>query len=629
MIKILTADNVWLDVLDKTEISFEENSKFFDSNIFQFDFSSTVDLPFSPNNNLFFANLTDGKALVSVYSDGIFVDKYYLKLLSKKENITKNTGSYNVEFNSIYDTINDEFGKKYLPDLVQYEDTIAFPNMNTTNPEDTTLLDWLANEQLNPRDVPYRFPQYSLIKDIDGEMGIAETLNKNFGNIIECNFFDWQSPHPGYGNTREFYYHRGVVYNGYYPNGDKNNTNWLDFPIRPWSIAVPCFNYIWVMREALKIMGYELQIEYKSKDIEDKINNIVMLNNYNILNFKVLAERQEKIKEITAHDGTLLNTNYIYSKLSIWDWDPNITIKAKNHLPKVTISDLILDFVIKTGCELKIDGNTVKLSVFDLNKIDGKSYDFDPNIERKFNNILNTTILKYEYKEDKNTDNIPNYEIKGNSDNSNEVVSIFCPVLHKKSNINYGSGDVDVQMSYIIASPNIDSQLCEIVLRKANYKYTKTYDTDEVFVGVLFEEENSIVFVTTNSIDPYCAFSWMKSGTKNANFLLKLDKSPNTIFLFYRLQAFDFIEDFSLHWEDDSTKKGVVSNFYKDKFDLFKARNFALVKSKFSPSEFYDFSHYAAINLQGKKHFPLRRKYTLPFSKNPIIEYDAYEPALN
>jgi hypothetical protein len=121
----------------------------------------------------------------------------------------------------------------------------------------------------------------------------------------------------------------------------------------------------------------------------------------------------------------------------------------------------------------------------------------------------------------------------------------------------------------------------------------------------------------------------MKSGSKNVNFLLKREQSPFTLYLFYKLQAFDFIDDFSLHWDDDGTKKGIVSNFYKDKFDLFKARNFALVKSKFSPSEFYDFSHYAAINIQGKKHYPLQRKYTLPFSKNPIIEYDAYEPALN
>jgi len=548
MIKILTADNVWLDVLDKTEISFQENSKFFDSNIFQFDFSSTVDLPFSPNNNLFFANLTDGKALVSIFSDGIFIDKYYLKLLSKKENIAKNTGSYNVEFNSIYDTINDEFGKKYLSDLVQYEDVIAFPNMNAISPEDTTLLDWLANEQLNPRNVPYRFPQYSLIKDIDGETSIAETLNKNFGNIVECNFFDWQSPHPGYGNTREFYYHRGVVYNGYYPNGDKNNHNMLDFPIMPWSIAVPCFNYIWVMREALKTMGYELQIEYKSKDIEDKLNNKIIPNNYNILNFRSTAERQ--IKEEKYMTGAVVqNITTTYTKLIIWDWIPKFIINAKNHLPKVTISDLILDFVIKTGCELTIDGAVVKLSVFDLNEIENKNLDVEPNIERKFNNVLNNTILKYDYKEDNNQDNIPNYEIKGNSDNSNEVTAIFCPIFQKKNTVDYGSGNIAVIMSYIIGSPNIDAQLSESIQRRTKYNYIRRDNNPNLeYVGFLFEEENIVTFVTTNQLDPYCAFSWRKSGSKNVNFLLKREQSPFTLYVSYKLQAFDFIEDFSLHW---------------------------------------------------------------------------------
>jgi hypothetical protein len=381
------------------------------------------------------------------------------------------------------------------------------------------------------------------------------------------------------------------------------------------------------MREALKKMGYKLQIEYKSKDIENKLNNLLILNNYNILNYRATAERQ--IHQYIGNVGQIVGTEY--KKLIIWDWIPNIKVNAQNHLPNLTISELILDFVIKTGCELKIDGDVVKLIVFDLSKIDEKTYQLDPNIERKYNNLLNTTVLKYDYKEDENKDNIPNYEITGNSDNLNEVVSLVCPVLHKKSTVNYGSGgDVAVQLSYIIASPNIDPEITESIQRRVKYKYNYNNSTLAwEITGSLFEEEIIATFVKTNQIDPYCAFSWMKSGSKNVNFLIKREQSPFTLYLFYKLQAFDFIDDFSLHWDDDGAKKGIVSNFYKDKFDLFKARNFASIKSKFSPAEFYDFSHYAAINIQGKKHYPLQRKYTLPFSKNPIIEYDAYEPALN
>jgi hypothetical protein len=622
MIAIITLDGTYLDLPENLELPFEENSKFFDANIFTFDYSNSFDLPFTNRNNIFFQSIGGNKTKVDVISDGNWVGTFYIKVLELKRNVNTGIGSYNVQLESVFSKFNEELTNTKIKDVFEYDETISFPNMNTISFEDTTIWDWLANEQNTPRNVPYRFPQYSLVKDIEGEISMAETLNKNYGNIVEVNWFDAKSLHPSYIKNIQFFVWKGVVMQGYFPEGNKI-INWLDFPIRTWSIAVPCFFYTYVLEKCLNKMGYDVSFNFKSLAVEAKIRNLVLNNNYNILNYRVLAERQ--IKEQRGHVDQIVST--VYSKLSIWDWIPELVIKGKNHVPDITVSDLLFDFIIKSGGGFEIDGNKIKFTFLESKENDiPKKY--GANATEKYEEILGNHIFKYEYEEDKNDDNIKDFVINNGTknDTNNEIVSKIVPVLHRRKNVNtVAQGIFDTVSSYIIGAPNIDKTKTESIQKKVRYEYR--YNNDDSVeaweLSRVFEEEYyEAPFVNDNKCPLFCSFVWKRTDLKNVNVLLK---SGSDYVEYKSLQSFEWEDIISLQWTT-ADKIGLVDTMYTDKLVLFQTSKYHEVGVLFNFQEFKNFSHYDWVNFLGRKCYPLKRKYTLPFSTNPQIEYNLYEP---
>lgn len=619
MIQIKTLSGIFLDVSKDQELNFEENSKFFDSNVFSFDYSNSFDLPFTNTNNQFFRKIKNKSVSVEILSDGIHVGIFIMKLLEEKTDLSKNTGSYNVQLESPFSSFNNFLSKKKVNEVFEYNETISFPNMNGESYDDTTMWEWLYNEQQNPREVPYRFPQYSLIQDIQGEISLAETMNKNFGNIVECNWFDVKPLHPSYGTSRQFFVNKGVVMHGYYPEGTQD-PGWLDFPIRIWSIAVPCFKMRYVLEFCLNKLGYELELNYKSTEIEDRINNIVLLNNYNILNWRSSSERQ--IKETLGNVDQILGTQY--TKLSIWDWIKELVINGKNHVPNISISELLFDFMIKSGGNFTLNGNKISIS-FDKAKENTIPKKWHRNVSTKYEEIIGNHIFKYEYDVAENEDNIPDYVINNGTDNenNNEITSIIVPALHRKKSVTNTQGTYDAIMSYITGAPNIDKTLSESIQKKTKYEYKYNNDSDQYELARVREQEfYEAIFVTTNPVPRFCGFVIKRTDKQNVNFLIASDTNALP---YPSIQAYDTFENFlSLKWILNNT--GIIEIFYKDKLQLFQTNKYHEVEILYNSEEFNRFNHYDFINFLGRKTFALKRSYTLPFSKNPQIKYSLYEP---
>jgi hypothetical protein len=77
----------------------------------------------------------------------------------------------------------------------------------------------------------------------------------------------------------------------------------------------------------------------------------------------------------------------------------------------------------------------------------------------------------------------------------------------------------------------------------------------------------------------------------------------------------------SLRWEGE---KGIFEKQYKPTLLILMAKLISYVKAKASIELFNKFSHYHYHPINGKRGFPLLRKYKLPLSANNEIDLDFY-----
>ena len=144
-----------------------------------------------------------------------------------------------------------------------------------------------------------------------------------------------------------------------------------------------------------------------------------------------------------------------------------------------------------------------------------------------------------------------------------------------------------------------------------------------VFIGVresLSGVHDNVIGTSINEIIKYCGFiqNYLSNPIKNP-FI----GDPSTIFMTENPMVLDYLDSLNLWWTKNN--QGIVDVFYTGVFWLLRSKKQHRILVLHRYDEFKDFDFYKYFELDGRKVFPLARKYTLPLSTNPEIEMECHE----
>lgn len=649
MIEITTHLESWtLDLERDTTIPIEENSKSFDSNPFHFDFAYSINLPYSSTNVQLFHKYEFEKFKIALKSDGIFIGNFYAKITGADINLNTFTGSYTLEIFSLFSDLNDTATDAMIRDHYIYEELVDSADVSHEDilADEPPLHAWYRLAQRNPDpDKPYRFPEYSIIKDIrDADNNLykpdyADTLGEDFGNITLINHLN--NTHPAHTNVGPYVdylvlYDIGdlqpIDYNtppiSYCPDATSTITknfllNQVAQPRRLWGLVCPCFNYIDVLEKCLNHLGYSVVFDWKNADTETFFKGLYLLNNYNIYNTNI--ERKEgKLMlywpvQIGSYHPIMLQDilNYVATNSTV-TFSTSETIQAKNHIPDITILELINDFMAKANVIVDIEASTI---IFREIKIRQSTSDIEMNPNIKTTRIENSAdkVLKYNYPVEDNPQNIPDYRLTTNFKEKEEIPSDIVPahVIHEV--VASSPADVYFWFSYIVGQPSIDP---DKNIEKITYWIT-TYQlcADTEVVEPDSEKTESLKLYRIEECPKYCTeilydadiLSLYTQAAIFANFF------PNLTYVCIASEYHPNLR--TLRWE---TAQGIYEQHYKSTLLLLMAKVLIQFSALCTIDQWNSFSHHDYFWHLGKRLFPLRRQYTLPLSLNPLIRYDGY-----
>jgi hypothetical protein len=627
MISIVTAQGIYLDLLDNTTIRFEENSKSIDGNVLDFDWSSSFDMPFTAVNNTFFRELENGdnKAkMVALYSDGILIDQYYIELLEKFENKANGKGVYKAQLTSQYVNLKSNVEESKIRDLFEYEDVITVDEWTPNNQrfyleEKGLIRKLMALKASGLTDKPWKLPSYSLVDDFNEipNTYYAETLDKNFGSIVEVNnFTDFghgQSGIPFIVGNR--YVRNNLVWkieDIRYQNQTYNNTHNFYYPIRVWSPCIPCFSYVYVLNQVFAKLGYTIDVEYISSYYKDVFEKLLILNNYNILTPEIHVELILKLTQYSL--GLDIYKEHYTRPIGNWfnghGGIEGLRIIGSKHIPDISAFELLQDFAIKIGAEIKISGNRIFVKQQKLKQ--GKSpMTIHKEIQTSYN-ISKFGSFIYTYEDAENPDNVPDYVI--NKD-GNDKESIIVPI-----HIRYKNPTDTNFMNYCIGKVSSNYGDAVQTIRKLTFVYSYGYNE---FLGLresLSGVHDNVIGTSINEIIKYCGFiqNYLANPIKNP-FI----GAPSTIFMTENPMVLDYFENFNLWWTKNN--QGIVDVFYAGVSSLLNSSKQHRIVALNRHEEFNEFDFYKYFEIDGRKVFPLARKYTLPLSNNPEIEMECHE----
>ena len=664
-----------LDLNPDTELSQEENSKKQDANIVNIDFSSSFNLPYSPENIQAYDRYGFEKFRCQLYSDGFLIGEYTAKFRENTFNHNDKKGNLTIQLGVLYDSLREDMDNMKLPDALDGIFWTINPSGVSPATDETKIHKWLSQEQTTPSgSYPFRFPEYGLVDKYEGSFPVpdyeADTLSSDdkqgFKNWVPVNHFNNQqkelpSRAPFTLGTTPVFPDKIVKYNVLYDRLSYNmkffdtqddapiatavtqaGTGFSHFyrndpqPRRIWGLACPCFPYLWVMEKALEKMGYRLVIEWDNSDHKQLFENLLVLNNYNI--FDIVINRIEGYarywESIPFGGGTISQEDI--SMRTYWVGDDNpifiagskptavleystYDVIAKNHVPDISVADIVDDFIAKTNMEIVIDGSSFifrkPLIVQDENK-----RAFDPEIKIQAFEWKMKKKLIYKY-DDEREDNIPDYIVVEDGDQEENIESPIVPVyLHYKSR---PAGN-DGYFPFIVGSPAINKDLNQVNL--------------EIYESHIFYKAS--VLASPLTWIPALAPSYLIDKEVKAEYdvtacpkfcgvLIPFSALPNVgLYYFHETYLMETIaapyhlNGRTLKWQDAT---GIFEINYKSYLAIFKAKLIHLFREKYSPETFQNFSHYKFFNLLGRKVFGMKRKYTLPLSRNPMIEYEGYE----
>ena len=659
------------------ELPMEENSKKQDANIINIDFSTTFSLPYAPENLAAFNRYGFNKFPCQLYSDGVLIGEYTAKIRENNYNINNYTGSLSIQLSSIYDSLMSDLEAKLLPDALDGIFWVIDPSGVSPDTDETYIHKWLSQEQNTPSgSYPFRFPEYNIIKDYKGSLAepkfVEDTLvsdkKQGFGSCVPVNRLNNDYPDlpdvsadtPGVASSppREIKYNilydnltynmnffdtdslapvtlgvtrSGPGYSHFYPN--------VPQPRRIWSLICPCFPYLWVLEKSLESMGYRLAIEWGNDAQKALFENLFILNNYNI--FDIRIRRVEGYVEYWEQISPLSPFNWEdISRRTYWVGDgnpvvptftslpglsmgpiqehPTYFVIAKNHVPPISIATLLNDLIAKTNMEVVIQANEVTIRR-PLVVQDEAQRSYAPEIKTMENEYRQNKRLKYKY-EVEGDDNIPDYSIISDSKDSDDIESEVVPVyLHTEN-----SGGLDRYFCFFQGDPSFNASRHSV----------------EIY---LFP---SYVFGDNTVQSPMAAATWVNSVPATSSPVPEEDNYITTdcypvcgvminytvmaLFAMYFLKGFGLMSIVAPYHQNGQTLKwqdvtGLFAVNYKNYLGIFKSKVVHYFSEICSPQSFQKFSHYKFFALLGRKVFPLKRKMTLPFSKNPLIEYEGYE----
>lgn len=647
MIEITTHLESWtLDLERDTTIPIEENSKSFDANPFHFDFAYSINLPYSSTNVQLYQKYEFEKFKITLKSDGIFIGNFYAKIKTDDTNLNTFTGSYTLEIFSLFSDLNDTATDAKIRDHYIYEEDIDF---TTVNPEDKLYSDepnmhaWYRLAQRNPNpDKPYRFPEYSIMKDIKDSgdnpyiPDYADTLGEDFGNIILVNHLNYtHPPHTAtepyvrylvlydIGNYQPINYNTGTIY---FCDGQGNFTknvqyNQIGEPRRIWGLVCPCFNYIEVLEKCLNHLGYSVIFDWNNADTEAFFKGLYLLNNYNIYNTNIERKEVKAKFDVPPNnpyaDLETIVFNYV-SPFSSLIFPNNETIDGKNHIPDITILELINDFIVKSNTIVDIEASTI---IFREIKIRQSTADIEINPNIKTTRIENSAdkVLKYNYPIEDNPQNIPDYRLTTNFKEKEEIPSDIVPahVIHEV--VPSSPADVYFWFSYIIGQPSIDP---EKNIEKITYWLTTFHLCDNTESTVPDDDRvTDTKLYRIEECPKYCAEILYDTDILSlySQVLIFANFFPN---LNYVCIASEYHPNLrTLRWE---TTQGIYEQHYKSTILLLMAKVLIQFSALCTIDHWNSFSHHDYFWHLGKRLFPLRRQYTLPLSLNPLIRYDGY-----
>lgn len=667
-----------LDIAAGTTLSQEENSKKQDANIVNIDFSASFNLPYSPANIQAYNRYGFEKFRCQLYSDGFLIGEYTAKIRENTFNHNDKTGSITIQLTTLYDSLVEDMDKTNLVDAL---DSISWTiDVTGTSPDtaggEMRIHNWLAQEQNTPSGVyPFRFPEYGMVDKYDGTFPEpkyeADTMvsdeNFGFGSWVPVNHFNNQYERlpdrtpatPGIAAFPDKYIKYNILYDrmSYHIGPGDSKDAWLinpgvtqtgtgfshlyandPQPRRIWGLACPCFPYLWVLEKALDDMGFRLVIEWDNADHKELFERLLILNNYNIFDVKIQrVEGYAKYYYGLPFGGGVVNwedtglftywlggNNPIFptAPTALEDYD-TYTISAKNHVPNITVGDLVNDFVAKTNMEVVLDGGAIifrkPIVIQDENK-----RTFAPEVKTQAYEWKMKKNLVYKYL-DVRDDNIPDYKIVEDGGDEENIESPIVPVyIHEKP-----TGGIGAAFPFIVAIPAIDDTRNTAKVKV--YKKPQFNDSTVVFplsplswinvppVTPHDEEGTSLYNDDVKSVDrpPFCGV-----------YIPYYEMPRLGMYYFYDTHSLTAIASpyhlngRTLKWQDST---GIYENSYKSYLSIFKAKLVHLFSELYNPGTFQRFSHYKYFNLLGRKVFGMKRKYTIPLSENPLIEYEGYE----
>lgn len=631
-----------LHLASDTKISIEENSKGRDSNIFSFDDTQSITIPYSDENINAFQKYGFEKFKVRLFSDGVFHGEFYATFKEDKINLNTLSGSYLVDIKSPYADLSDTLSDFNIKKAIDKEWALDFSGetvepSTSIDPEiiQTKAHKWFQTYQSSGSSAyPFRFPEYYLCKEYGfTEPAWEDTTEIYFGNWVAVNHLNDQYPTSNIGDKRVAFnvlfdrYHspitkktpealtvnKTVTYRVLTTSGTKTFRNDI-LPRRIWGLVCPCFRYVDIIQWVLEGLGYRGLFDYQNSNQRDMVEAMYILNNYNIFNCDI--ERAEGQLEYTDFATSMLSEEPWVGNSPTWHnhWRPfligaeAVTVQAKNHIPDVTALELIEDFLIKTNFQVRIVGVDIQFYFPTVSKSDVE-VENNPNIIKQKSEYLSNTVLKYDYSDKDIKDNIPDFTIDADQKTTNEIISILLPVyVHR--------GTVATAFPFIISEPAIDKTLCKAVM-----KYFRYYISSSVggLTGPMFapDEDRSVLY-SEATCPKACGIRREKA-----------EYSPDILkgMYMWNVNLEEIIEEThsnlrTLRWEGED---GIFAKQYLPIIDILKGKFIYFVKSKFHPESFFKFDHYRFYNILGKKGYPFKRKYTLPLSINPDIDLELYE----
>lgn len=368
------------------------------------------------------------------------------------------------------------------------------------------------------------------------------------------------------------------------------------------SYIVPCFYYHKVLKACFEKVGYTAEFNFRSIAIKSFFEKIQFVNNYNIL---------KPIFKNTVISNTNVDTEI---------WEDATEINSDNHLPDLLVKDLINDFMMKFGTYPKIDGNKITFEIIDLDNKTEQLNAIHPQIEFLLSKSTDITF-SYKYPNESNVQNSPDYAFSVSEDGKEEKIYNNLPPVNQGNFFVY-----DIDRMY-----HGTRAVMGTIPGPYSYLGFEIYSRNGYFESdVSHPAGNKIESTAGGTTD-----SWYENqyqfdcplGLFIANYFQKtwVDGLGQTqIYKTLTAHKLDEATGLSLDWTNGGGT-GLVDQNYATAGALFKTGRKTKIKAMHNYVQLLSFDWNTKKYAMGQQFSATKRKFKLPLSRNPYVEYELYQ----